>query len=67
MIPFELELAVRLTNVLLIPGIAWSSQDPSVFASLSYDGRVCEFNFNHDVILFYFYYFLHQYSFCNDY
>jgi WD40 repeat protein len=51
--------------LLLISGIAWSSRDPSVFASLSYDGRVCELNCNtkeHNflelsVVLFYFHYF----------
>jgi hypothetical protein len=40
-------ISFELTNALLLPGIAWSSQDPSVFASLSYDGRVCELSCNH--------------------
>jgi hypothetical protein len=38
---YQLELREGITGLIKIVGIAWSSHDPSLFASLSYDGRVC--------------------------
>ncbi|PWZ28960.1 hypothetical protein Zm00014a_018628 [Zea mays] len=37
---YQLELREGITGLIKIVGIAWSSHDPSLFASLSYDGRV---------------------------